>query len=108
MTVHDLCAACRWHQLRTWNHCQRIRCRDVKLHLTLINTWYHEPVIDLTKPHPPPKTGSKQIRQPFDARSVMAQHGEVDFGVHELTEMHLSQRQLLPGKYYTMLDVIDI
>ncbi len=49
-----------------------------------------------------------QARQPFDARSLLAQHGDLDFGVHELAEMHLSQRQLLPGKYYTMLDVINI
>ena len=59
-------------------------------------------------PNMSPKSGGRQARQPFDARPLVAQHGELDFGVHELTEMHLSQRQLQPGKYYTMLDVIDM
>ena len=61
---------------------------------------------DLRSRHPQQRSG--QARQPFDARSLLAQHGHVDFGEHELGEMHLSQRQLLPGKYYTMLDAIDI
>jgi len=56
----------------------------------------------------PCKSGGRQARQPFDARSLLAQHGDLDFGVHELVEMHLSQRQLQPGRYYTMLDVIDM
>lgn len=53
-------------------------------------------------------SGGRQLRQPFDARTLLAQHGDLDLGVHELAEMHLSQRQLQPGRYYTMLDVIDM
>ena len=55
-----------------------------------------------------PKSSGRQARQPFGAHLLLAQHGDLDFGVHELAEMHLSQRQLQPGKYYTMLDVIDM
>ena len=126
-------------------------CREVKLHLTLINTRHRkllkEPQSELqtqqglwkgTSPtrtalsgsaeaapgrssddvqgRPaavdhwvrPRRPGGRQARQPFDARLLLAQHSDLDFGEHELDEMHLSQRHLLPGKYYTILDVINI
>ena len=68
--------------------------------MTLVNTRYRKP--------PRSPQGWRTERQPFDARGILSEHSDLDFGVHELPEMHLSQRLLEPGQYYRALDVIDV
>ena len=54
------------------------------------------------------KRGWDAERRPFNASEILRLHGDQDFGEHEVLELHVSQRQLPPGKYYTALDVIDL
>jgi activating signal cointegrator complex subunit 1 len=66
--------------------------RDLKLHVTLINTRHRQ---TQTGPADEQRRGRDSRREPFDASGILAKFAEIDFGKHRLEGIHLSER----GKY---------
>ena len=77
-------------------------CRDVKLHATVLNTRHRR--------RTPGKQGQSQTnsdapqhshqsrpfdRRPFDGRWLLVNYADLDLGIQQISQVHLSQR----GKY---------
>lgn len=66
---------------------------SVKLHVTLLNTKYRSKSSQDIR--------AKNKRIPFDGADILDKFGDFDFGVLEVTEIHLSQRSTFgPDGYY--------
>ncbi|XP_038216355.1 activating signal cointegrator 1 complex subunit 1 [Zerene cesonia] len=78
---------------------------NVKMHVTLLNTKYRRRSEDDDDSVP----RNKGTRQTFDGTEVLNKFKDYDFGVVQLTEIHLSQRQTIgPDGYYQPTCVINI
>ena len=100
-------------------------CRDTKLHATVVNTRHRrqnhrnlgtQPDLDSTKggpatpqsQHQQPNQRYKQ-RTPFDGRWLLANHGDLDLGVQQVSQVHLSQRgQYEDDGYYKHIDKLSV
>ncbi|XP_013188828.2 activating signal cointegrator 1 complex subunit 1 isoform X1 [Amyelois transitella] len=82
---------------------------NVKLHVTLINSKYRggssEAVADETED----SRNYRKTRTTFDGSEILNKFADYDFGVTELTDIHLSQRHTMgPNGYYQPTCVISL
>lgn len=74
----------------------------VKLHVTFINSRYRED-------NQTDRNSRRQQRHPFDARAILQQFGEYDFGTQRLTEVHLSRFGAKDERgFYAALSVLKV
>ncbi|KAL0040872.1 hypothetical protein WJX79_008076 [Trebouxia sp. C0005] len=72
---------------------------DVKLHATVLNTRHR-------KPH---QRNNQYDRMPFDGRWLLANYADLDLGVQQIPQIHLSQRGMYRDDgYYQAVDVLSI
>ncbi|XP_045511187.1 activating signal cointegrator 1 complex subunit 1 isoform X1 [Colias croceus] len=78
---------------------------NVKMHVTLLNTKYRGRREDDDDSMP----RNRGTRQTFDGTDILNKFKDYDFGVVQLTDIHLSQRQTIgPDGYYQPTCVINI
>lgn len=77
----------------------------VKLHITLMNTLFRSDVDDM----PRPVRGKARPRETFDARYLIENYGDYDFGMMTLSEIHISVRYSA-GKdgYYSSTSILKL
>ncbi|XP_041968306.1 activating signal cointegrator 1 complex subunit 1 [Aricia agestis] len=76
---------------------------NVKIHATLMNSKYRAEAQDSGE-----DDSSRPKRQPFDASKILAKYADYDFGVAEVTGMHLSQHHSMgEDGYYVATCVMN-
>ncbi|XP_037877692.1 activating signal cointegrator 1 complex subunit 1 isoform X2 [Bombyx mori] len=77
---------------------------NIKLHVTFINTKYRE-TSDVDAPQ---QNQTINNRKTFDGSEILEKFADYDFGVMEVTEIHLSQRHTMgPDGYYQPTCIIS-
>ncbi|XP_028037353.1 activating signal cointegrator 1 complex subunit 1 [Bombyx mandarina] len=77
---------------------------NIKLHVTFINTKYRE----TTDVDAPQQNQTINNRKTFDGSEILEKFADYDFGVMEVTEIHLSQRHTMgPDGYYQPTCIIS-
>ena len=76
---------------------------NVKMHVTLMNSKYRAEKKGLDEESP-----KRRIREKFDASQILHKFLDYDFGVTELKDIHLSQRNSMgPDGYYQSTCIIS-
>ena len=95
-------------------------CRDIKLHATVLNTrhrWQtHGNQGNNTQgaragegPQQQQQRQHYQERTPFDGRWLLANFGDLDLGVQNISQIHLSQRgKYADDGYYHAIDTMSL
>ena len=92
-----------------------LTCRDVKLHATVLNTRHRQRArakqsdtqsVDTSEAH---QRNSQYDRSPFDGRWLLANYPDVDLGVQQIPQIHLSQRgRYRDDGYYQAVDMLSL
>ncbi|DBA67498.1 TPA: hypothetical protein ACH3X2_001778 [Trebouxia sp. C0005] len=88
---------------------------DVKLHATVLNTRHRKRAhakqsgtqgVDTSEAH---QRNNQYDRMPFDGRWLLANYADLDLGVQQIPQIHLSQRGMYRDDgYYQAVDVLSI
>lgn len=92
-----------------------LTCRDVKLHATVLNTRHRQRArakqsdtqgVDTSEKH---QRNSQYDRMPIDGRWLLANYADLDLGVQQIPQIHLSQRGMYRDDgYYQAVDVLSL
>ncbi len=92
-----------------------LSCRDVKLHATVLNTRHRQRApakqsdtqgADTSEAH---QRNSQYDRTPFDGRWLLANYADLDLGVQQIPQIHLSQRgRYRDDGYYQAVDMLSL